>query len=227
MLPNTTATQHTKPIRIVIADDNEFFIDGFCAAMARHCGVFMAGQAGNGLQLMKLVEELRPDVVFTEVYLPQKDGISATKEIVERFPYIHVIGFSNFMEDRLIADMMEAGAMGYLLKNEPSCIILKAIDKVMKREVYYSHEVSNRVAAMVKRTAYNPMKPFEGPHFSELEMEVMREICEELSCKEIAAKLEVDVRTVESAKSRIMEKTGCRNSAGIVKYAIKNYIVKL
>jgi len=123
--------------------------------------------------------------------------------------------------------MMDAGAMGYLLKNEHISVILKAIDRVMKGESFYSHEVSNKLAAMMKRTAMNPMKPFGKPHFTDLEIAVMKEICDELSDKEIACKLGVEVRSVESAKSRIKEKTGCRNNAGIVKYAIRNYIVRL
>jgi DNA-binding NarL/FixJ family response regulator len=166
-------------------------------------------------------------VVFTDIQMPVKDGITATREIMQRFPYVSVIAFSGFVEESFITDMMDAGAMGYLLKNEHITIILKAIEKVTRGETYFSHEVSNKLAAMMKRTAYNPMKPFDKPRFTDLELAVMKEICDELSSKEIACKLGVDVRSVESAKSRIMEKTGARNSAGIVKYAIRNYIVKI
>lgn len=227
MLLETPAKTQTKPVRVVIADDHQFLVDGFCFAMGKHPQVLMAGQAGNGVELVQLVEEVRPDVAFTDIQMPLKDGITATREITERFPYVNVIAFSGFIEESFITDMMDAGAMGYLLKNEPVTILLKAIDKVMKGEVYYSHEISNRLAAMMKRTAYNPLKPFDKPRFTQLELAVMKEICDELSSKEIAQKLGVEVRSVESAKSRIMEKTGCRNSAGIVKYAIQNYFVRL
>jgi two-component system, NarL family, response regulator NreC len=227
MLLETSTVTQTKPVRIVIADDHPFLVDGFCFAMKKHPQVSMAGQAGNGEELIKLVEDECPDVVFTDIQMPVMDGITATREIVRRFPYVNVIAFTSFIEDCLITDMMEAGAMGYLLKNEHITIILRAIQKVMNRETYYSHEVSNRLVAMMKRTAYNPMKPFDKPRFTELELAVIKEICDELSSKEIATKLGVEVRSVESAKSRIMERTGCRNSAGIVKYAIRNYIVRL
>lgn len=227
MLLETPAKTQTKPVRVVIADDHQFLVDGFCFAMRKHPQVLMAGQAGNGAELVQLVEEVRPDVAFTDIQMPLMDGITATREITERFPYVSVIAFSGFIEESFITDMIDAGAMGYLLKNEPVTILLKAIDKVMKGEVYYSHEISNRLAAMMKRTAYNPLKPFDKPRFTELELAVMKEICDELTSKEIAQKLGVEVRSVESAKSRIMEKTGCRNSAGIVKYAIQNYIVRL
>jgi DNA-binding NarL/FixJ family response regulator len=227
MLPETSTIPQTKPVSIVIADDHPFLIDGFCFAMKKQPQVYVAGQASNGEELLQLVEVVHPDVVFIDIQMPVMDGITATKEIMQRFPYVHVIAFTNFIEDSLITDMMEAGAMGYLLKNEHISVVLKAIEKVMNREVFYSHEVSNRLAAMMKRTGYNPMKPYDKPRFTELELAVMKEICDELSCKEIAQKLGVEVRSVEGAKARIMEKSGCRNSAGIVKYAIKNYIVRL
>lgn len=226
LLENPAETQ-VKPVRVVIADDHQIFVEGFCSAMRKHRQVFVAGEACNGQELVDLVEDVLPDVVFTDIQMPVKDGIAATREIFQRFPYISVIGFSSFLEECLITDMIDAGAMGYLLKNEHITVILKAIEKVMNGESFFSHEVSNKLAAMMKRTAYNPMKPFTKPNFTDLEIAVMREVCDELSDKEIASKLGVDVRSVESAKTRIKDKTGARNSAGIVKYAIKNYIVRL
>jgi DNA-binding NarL/FixJ family response regulator len=227
MLSSAQTVTPTKPVRVVIADDHPFFIEGFCDAMRKHPQVMIAGRAHNGQELVALVEELCPDVVFTDIQMPVKDGIAATKEIREKFPYVNVIGFSGFIEDSFITDMLEAGASGYLLKNEHISEILSAIDNVMSGGCYYSREVSTRLATLMRRTNCNPLKPFNKPHFTELELSVMKEICQELSSKEIAQKLGLEARSVESAKSRIMEKTGCRNSAGIVVYAIRNYIWRL
>lgn len=227
MLLQTPTATATKPVRIVIADDHPVLVEGFCFAMRKHPQVLVAGHASNGEELVNLVEEVRPDVVFTDIQMPVKDGIAATKEILDRFPYISIIAFTNYIEDGLVTDMMEAGASGYLLKNEHISIILKAIEKVVHGEIYYSQEVSNRLVALMKRTAYNPMKPFDKPRFTEMELSVMVEICNELSSKEIAQKLGMEVRSVESAKSRIMEKIGCHNSVSIVKYAIRNNIYRL
>jgi DNA-binding NarL/FixJ family response regulator len=227
MLLETATVIPTKPARIVIADDHPFFVDGFYAAMRKHPQVLLAGSAVNGRELVNLVQEVRPEVVFTDIQMPVMDGIAATRQIRESFPYINIIGFSSFIEDTLITDMLEAGASGYLLKNAHISEILAAVDSVMKGGVYYSREVSDRLAVLMRRTHCNPMKPFNKPHLTKLEMAVMKEICNELSNKEIAQRLNLDVRSVESAKRRIMEKTGCRNSAGIVVYAIRNFIVQL
>jgi DNA-binding NarL/FixJ family response regulator len=227
MLPQSFTATPTKPVRVVIADDHQLLVDGFYCAMKKHPQVLMSGYANDGEALVNLSEEVCPDVVFTDIQMPVMDGIAATREIVQRFPYIKVIGFSGFLDEGYITDMMDAGAMGYLLKNDHYTVILKAIEKVMQGEVFYSHEVSNKLAAILKRTSYNPTKPFDIPRFSELELAVIKEICNELISKEIAEKLGVEPRSVESAKTRILEKNGAHNSAGIVMYAIKHYIVRL
>ena len=108
LLENPTVTS-TKPVRIVIADDHPFLVKGFCSAMRRHPQVLVAGQASNGEELVNLVEEVRPDVVFTDIQMPVKDGIAATKEILDRFPYVSIIAFTNYIEDSFVTDMMEAG----------------------------------------------------------------------------------------------------------------------
>lgn len=226
MLPSSPTVIPTKPVRIVIADDHPVYIDGLCDGMRKHPQVLVAGTAHNGDELLTLAEELCPEVVLTDIQMPVKDGIAATKEIREKFPYIKIIGLSGYIEDCLITDMMDAGASGYLLKNERISEIITAIEKVANGSCYYSREVLDRLAVLMKRTGINPMKPFNKPSFTEKELSVMIEICNELSNKEIAQKLNMDVRSVEGAKSRIMEKTGCHNSAGIIMYAIRNFIVR-
>ncbi|MBO9684352.1 MAG: response regulator transcription factor, partial [Flavisolibacter sp.] len=186
MLPPTLTATPTKPVRVVIADDHQLLVDGFYCAMKKHPQILMAGYANDGGALVNLTDEIRPDVVFTDIQMPVMDGIAATREIVQRFPYIKVIGFSGFLDEGYITDMMEAGAMGYLLKNDDYTVILKAIENVMQGKVFYSHEVSNKLAAMMQRTGYNPTKPFDMPHFSELELAVVKEICNGLISKEIA-----------------------------------------
>src|SRR5947208_1133734 len=106
MLLETAVETHIKPVRVVIADDHQIFVEGFCSAMRKHKQVFIAGQAYNGQELVDLVDEVRPDVVFTDIQMPVKDGIVATREILQRFPYVNVIGFSGFLEECLITDMM-------------------------------------------------------------------------------------------------------------------------
>jgi DNA-binding NarL/FixJ family response regulator len=226
MLLQTQTTPRTNPVRIVIADDHPIFIEGFYAALRKHTQVVIEGNASNGAELVQMVEELEPDVVFTDIQMPVMDGIEATRKIKQRFPQIPVIAYSGFVEDCFITDMLEAGASGYLLKNDSVKEVLNAIDKVLNGQVYWNLEVSNRLVTLMKRADFNPRRPFERPRFSQVELSVIRETCNGLSSKEIANKLGIEVRSVETAKSRILIKAGCRNSAGIVMFAIRNNLVE-
>lgn len=96
MLLEIPPETQVKPVRVVIADDHEIFVEGFCSAMRKHKQVFVAGEAYNGQQLVDLVEDVLLDVVFTDIQMPIKNGIDATREIFQRFPYISVIGISSF-----------------------------------------------------------------------------------------------------------------------------------
>lgn len=224
MQASSPATQQQLPVRIVIADDHPVYVDGLYTGLRKHKNIRIMGHASNGIELLQLVERTQPDVVMTDIQMPGMDGIAATKEIRRRYPNIQVIALSGFAEDCLITDMLDAGASGYLLKNAHPNEIALAIEKVMQNEMHYSLEVSNKVMALMRRTQSNPMKPLNKPQFSQRELDVIKEICRGHSSKQIAEALHIDVRAVESAKERIMEKTGCNNSTAIAMYAVRNYI---
>ncbi len=226
MLSAPAAAQQILPIRIVIADDHPFFVDGFYAAMRKHNEVRVMGHAHNGKDLLDLVQKTQPDVVITDIQMPVMDGIAATREIKRRYPQIHVIAISAFAEDVFITEMLDAGASGYLLKNAHKDEIICAIERVVRNEMHYSLEVSNKVVALMKRTKTNPMKPLDKPRFTDKELAVMKEICKGYSSKEIAQVLQLEVRAVESARQRIMEKTGCSNSTAVAMYAVRHFIVQ-
>lgn len=222
------ASKPTPPIRIVIADDHPCFVDGFCACLRKHKEIKIEGRGANGEELLWLVEQLQPDIVFTDIEMPVMNGITATKQIKERFPNTKVIAFTGFSTNDYITDMMiEAKASGYLLKGAGKTEILKAIEKVSRGEIYCSDEVLEILVSLLQRTNTNPVKPFSKPSFTDLELNVLIETGKCLGPKQIAHKLDVDVRAVESAKQRLMEKTGCTNSAELTVYAIRNFLAPL
>src|SRR5688572_6417453 len=104
-------------IRLVIADDHEIFRDGLALMLSKQQDVVLTGQAENGKELLKLVDDIQPDVVMTDIKMPGMDGIEATKLLIQRYPDLKIIALSMFDEENLIVDMLEAGAKGYLLKN--------------------------------------------------------------------------------------------------------------
>jgi DNA-binding NarL/FixJ family response regulator len=215
---------HYLPVRVVLADDHEIFRDGFRVMLKKQPGVELAGEAADGEELIKLVEELQPDVVVTDIKMPRLDGIKATKIITKKYPHIGIIALSMFDEENLIIDMLEAGAKGYLLKNAHKDEIIAAVETVYRKQTYYCKHTSRKLTKMIAESSFNPNRRPHKPEFTEREILVMQFICQELSSREIAVQLDLSVRTIEKFRENIQEKINARNTAGIVVYAIKNSI---
>ena len=220
-------SNHYFPIRIVLADDHEIFRDGFRVMLKKQASVELVGEAGDGEELIKMVETLQPDVVITDIKMPKLDGISATKILTKKYSHIGVISLSMFDEENLIIEMLEAGAKGYLLKNAHKNEIIAAVEAVFNNQTYYCNHTSRKLTKMIAESSFNPNKRASKPEFSEREISVMRFICQELSNREIALQLKLCVRTIEGYRERIQEKISARNTAGIVVYAIKNRIYQV
>ncbi len=215
------------PIRVIIADDHEIFRDGFKVMLKKQTEVEIVAEAENGKELIELAKEHQPDVVITDVKMPQLDGIEATKQIKKDLPHIEIIALTMFDEENLVIDMLEAGAKGYLLKNTNKAEVVQAVKAVYKQETYYCNSTSNKLAQMIAKSRFNPYKSIKKPSFNEKEIEIIRLICKELSNKEIASELGLSTRTIEGYREKILEKIEAKNIAGLVIYAIKHNIYQV
>jgi DNA-binding NarL/FixJ family response regulator len=214
-----------NPIKIVLADDHEIFRDGFKAMLKKQPSVELAGEASNGEELVELTRRVQPDVVVTDIKMPKMDGLQAVKIISKEFPNMGIIALSMIDEENLIVDMMEAGARGYLLKNAHKNEIVEAIKAVNNGSIYYCDGVSTKLTRMIAKSDKIPFnKKSSRPELSQKEIDVIHLVCEEMTNKEIADRLNLSIRTIEGYRDRIQEKIGARNSAGIVVYAIRNKI---
>jgi DNA-binding NarL/FixJ family response regulator len=214
----------STPIRLILADDHEIFRDGFKVMIRKQPAFELIGEAANGEELIQLVRQLRPDVVITDIKMPKLDGIEATRQLTKEFPSIGIIALSMFDEENLIVDMLEAGAKGYLLKNAHKDEIIDAIRTVAADQTYYCGSTSVKLAQLIAKSNFNPHRKTLRPELSDKEIEVIRCICQQMSNKEIANKLNLSVRTIEGYRDKIQEKIKVKNMAGIVVYAIKNNI---
>jgi DNA-binding NarL/FixJ family response regulator len=215
-----------KPIRVVIADDHEIFREGLETLFRKQADIEYLGDASNGAELIRLVEEKKPDVILTDIKMPVVDGITATRELMSKFPEIGIIALSMFDDEYLIVDMLEAGAKGYLIKNAHKHEIIAAIKAVFNQESYFCNHTTMKLAKMIGRSRFSPVQLSVRPEFSEKELEVIRLICSEFSNKEMAEKLHLSSRTVEGYREKIIEKINAKNTAGIVVFAMKNGIFK-
>ncbi len=213
-------------IKLVIADDHEIFRDGFKLMLSKFPEITLVGEAGNGRELLELIEKENPDVILTDIKMPVMDGIEAAKKITELYPDKGIIGLSMYDDDELIIEMLEAGAKGYLIKNAGKEQIIEAIKTVYKDEPYYCKTTSHKLTQMIAKSRFNPYKIVAKTEFSEREKEIIAGICDEMTNKEIGDKLFISVRTVEGHRLKILEKMNVKNTVGLVVYAIKNGIVK-
>ncbi len=213
-------------IKLIIADDHEIFRDGFKLMLTKFPEIILIGEACNGKELVEMTDQLKPDVIISDIKMPVMDGIEATKKIIEQFPDMGIIGLSMFDDDELIIEMLEAGAKGYLIKNAGKEQITEAIRTVYNNEPYYCKTTSYKLTNMIAKSHFNPYKKSVKAEFSEREKEIIELICLEMTNKEIGDKLFLSVRTVEGHRLKILEKMNVKNTVGLVVYAIKNGIVK-
>ncbi|MFZ2410506.1 MAG: response regulator transcription factor [Candidatus Methanoperedens sp.] len=213
-------------IRIVLADDHKMIRDGLRALIEKHKNMEVIGEASDGQIAVQTVKKLSPDVVVIDIGMPELNGIEATRQIKALKCNPRVIGLSMHADRRYVAQMMKAGASGYILKDSAFEELVQAIETVAKGRTYLSPQVAGTIVAEFKRTA----KDDDGSVFSvltEREREVLQQISEGCSTKEIASSLGISVKTIETHRRQIMEKLNLHSVAELTKYAVKEGLTEL
>lgn len=213
------------PIKVAIADDHKIFRKGVILSLRPYTNIKFVQEAENGQELIDGIAASEPDVVLMDLRMPQKDGIETTKYIIKHYPHIHIIALTMFEDEHFVTHMMEIGANGYLLKSADPQEIKKAIVEVTLKG-YYLNNFVNRIL-LKKSHARQKVVPNLSSEvtLNPRERDVVKYICMEFTAQEIAQKLEVSPRTVESIKDKLMERFGVKNTAGLVFYAVKNNLV--
>lgn len=212
-------------IKVGIADDHKIFRKGVILSLRQYTNISFIFEAENGEELLSMLQQEQPDVVLMDLRMPTKDGIETTKEVSRRFPDVKVLILTMFEDERFVSHLMENGANGYLLKNADPSEIKRAIMEVMAKG-YYLNNFVNRVL-LKKTNNRNKTIPSLNSEIvlSDKEKEVIQLLCREYTAAEIAQKMEISPRTVESIKDRLMERFGLKNTAGLVFYAVKNNLI--
>jgi len=209
-------------MRILLVDDHKLIRDAITAYFEDDPMYEVVAEANNGIEGLEKIEETNPEVVLSDIKMPEMDGIEFTQEIKKRGLGTRVIIISMFDDYKSIKNAMNAGADGYLFKNCGEDEIKKAISTVMNGETYYNEEITKIVMeGLTGRTKSSPRVVKEMP-LSEREKEVLKLIIKEYSNQETADELFISVRTVDAHKRNILDKTGAKNVAGLVFYALEN-----
>ncbi|MEN9744367.1 MAG: response regulator [Bacteroidota bacterium] len=212
-------------IRVGIADDHKIFRKGVILSLRQYTNISFVMEAENGDDLLEQLKTNQPDIILLDLRMPGKDGIETTKEISKRYPNIKILIITMFEDERYVSHLMENGANGYLLKNSEPAEIKKAIMEAFVRGYYLSNFVNRILLKKSSARMKNAPSLNNEIVISEREKEVVSLICREFTATEIAEKLSISPRTVESIKDRLMERFGLKNTAGLVFFAVKNELI--
>ncbi len=213
-----------KNIKVVIVDDHTLFRDGLKLILSNSEGIHVVGEAADGKEFINQVDSFEDVTVLMDIEMPVMNGIETTRLAVERNPAIKIIALTMFEEYEYYYQMIEAGAKGFLLKNSEMDEVIQAIKEVNKGGNYFSKEL---LLTIVQNMSELKSSHNKTDNLSEREIEVLHLICKGFSNQEIADKLFLSKRTVDKHRANILEKTGSRNTASMVMYAIKNKIIRI
>ncbi|MDN5202898.1 response regulator transcription factor [Fulvivirgaceae bacterium BMA10] len=216
-----------KKIKLIIADDHELFRRGITAILEDIPEMEVIDQAENGEHLMEILETKQPDVILMDIKMPVMDGIECTKLIIAKYPEIKVIMLTMHDDEKFITHLVDMGANGYLLKNAEIDEVENAIKTVMMKGFYFNREISEIVlnGLINKRSKHKIRKDTENITLSDREYEVLELICQGFTNAEIGRKLFLSQRTVEGYRYKLLDKVGVKNTAGLVRFALKNGLV--
>ena len=210
-------------IRVLVADDHAIVREGICSLLAHRKDIEVVGQAADGRQAIERAQALLPDVVLMDISMPVLNGLEATQELRKSLPGIRILVLSQYESKEYVIPLLCAGAAGYIAKRARANELADAI-----RAVYFEGAFlpPNIARAVVEGAAAESNAAARQPVLTERENEVVRLIADGLSSREIAERLCLSVRTVDTHRSNILEKIGAHSVAELIKYAIREGIVQ-
>jgi len=213
--------------KVFLVDDHQIVRDGIRSLIEDAEDIVIIGEAGSGEEMLTLLEPAQPDIILLDISLPGKNGIELLPIIKDQFSYMKVLILSMYNADDYIFNAVRAGANGYLPKNSSKDELLTAIRQICEGNDYFGEEVHKIIVNSYISMAKDERSPDKKQQLSVRELEILKFFAEGMSNKQIADKLFISVRTVESHKNHIMQKFGFKSTVEMVKYAIKNKIVDL
>ena len=219
--PNATA----KPrIKVMLVDDHPVVRKGVSSCLARHEHLQVIAEASDGREAVAKARQLQPNVILMDIDMPHMNGLAVTELLRKELPDIKVLILSMHSNTDYVMRIIQSGARGYVLKEAPTEELVRAVDAVHAGEAFFSPEVAHAALNQFVRGVSNQG---QDASLTAREREVLVQIAEGLSNKEIASRLGVGVRTVETHRERIMRKLDIHSVAGLTKFAIARGLVSL
>ena len=215
-----------REVRIALVDDHTLFRTGLKGLLEQRDDFKVVADVGSGEEFLVQLADLDIDVVFMDISMPGIDGSETTRRALQQRPDLRIITLSMYGDDHYYKLMVECGASGFLLKDSDIEEVYASVEATIAGDSYFSTALLGMLTRnMSSRIAVDT--PADEDALSEREIEILVEVCRGLSNQEIADKLFISKRTVDKHRANILEKTGCKNTANLVVYAIKNRLVEI
>ncbi len=205
-----------EKITIFIVDDHQMLIDGIKALLKNDKKFDVIGSSTKSFECEETIVQANPDILLTDVQMPEVNGLELTKRIKQKLPHLKVLVLTMFCDKSMISDMISAGVSGYILKNTGKEELKEALLKIYSGGLFFSDEVA---AEMMKSITNNIVDDEKRAHLTERELEVVKLIAEDYNNAKIAELLFISERTVETHRKNIFRKTDTHTALGLVKYA--------
>lgn len=217
-----------KAIKIILVDDEVLFRKGISFLLTREKNIEVIFEASNGIELMEFLkgDNPKPDIIIMDLKMPLLNGIEATKIIRRDMPDIKIIALTSYDSKLFVANMVDVGAVSYVVKNTTPQDLFATINEVAEKGFYYSDYVMNIIQEDVI-TSKKTKCSFDSNFLTSRELEVLQLICKQKSTVEIGEKLFISPRTVEGHRNNLLLKTESKNIAGLVVFAIQHQLVSL
>jgi DNA-binding NarL/FixJ family response regulator len=213
-------------ISVGIVDDHKMFRDGVSAIVNTSDFAQVIWEASNSQEAFTQLERAVPQVILMDISIGFESGVTLSKSVLDKYPDVKIIGLTMHHEESFVIQMLELGAAGFLLKDAGSDKMVEAIQKVAEGETYYGSHVSQILLKHITKGTRAKVKPDKQP-LTKRETEILTLIAQEYSNPEIAKELFISIRTVDTHRRNLLEKLQVRNTAGLVKHAIKAGLFEL
>ncbi|WP_294142648.1 response regulator transcription factor [uncultured Sanguibacteroides sp.] len=213
-------------LRIYLVDDHKLFREGLKLLLSNQDFVHHIYEASNGREFIENLSFVDCDVVLMDIEMPEMNGIEATIQAMKMKPELKIIVLSMYGDEQYYYEMIDAGAKGFMLKNSGIDKVVTAIQKVSEGESFFSEELLVNILNNMRDSKAENHDVVDND-ISERELEILCQVCRGLSNQEIADELFISKRTVDKHRANLLSKTGCRNTAALVMYAIKNKLIQI